>query len=1132
MKRVWKTIIPEVALQPVSAGTTPRGRSPIDNLQTVLVVIALLFAALSAVGQTNSPRSIRVVMDDNYPPYVFKDHEGNLQGALIDEWRLWETKTGIKVEIHAMDWAEALHRMEAGEFDVIDTIFKTEARAALFDFSKPHAQIEVPIFFQREISGITDLKSLKGFPVAAKAGDAAVDMLKQNGIDSILLFKNYESLIEAAQQQKVHVFVVDAPPALYFLNKLNIAHNFRRSSPVSIGEFHRAVKKDNAALLETVEAGFANISAAELKTIEDRWWGTPVISGRYLRYLGYAAGGAILLVLILAAWNRALSREAKKQALAMRENDVQFRLIMENLADMVAVIDLNGNRIYNSPSYRPILGDPETLRGSSSFAEIHPDDRERVQQAFRDTLKTGNGHRLEYRLLDRLGQTRQIESQGSSIRDHQGQVTKIVVVSRDVTDRKYAELRIQYLNRVHAMLSAINQTIVRVNDPRELFTAACQIAVEKGGFPMAWIGLVNGQPERVDLVAHAGASAETLAVLNSVLRTAPEPCGCSFTFQALQTGRHAVCNNIAHDPKAALWREAALQHHFQAMASLPLTSGNAVIGTFNIYAGEPDAFDERELRLLAGMASDISFAMEIGRRETERRQAEAELRWKTALFEAEVDASLDGILVVDSQGRKIIQNQRMNELFKIPLHLAENKDDDQQRRFVANRMKNPAQFNEKVDYLNSHPDEISRDELELVDGTIVDRYSSPVRDKAGTYYGRIWTFRDITEHRKLEEQFRQSQKMEAIGQLSGGIAHDFNNILAVILGYASMLMMGGLSAERQNDALDQIAQAAERAANLTRQLLAFSRRQVMSPRPLDVNEVTAGLTKMLRRLIGENIVLKTIYLPEGAPIHADPGMIEQVLLNLVVNARDALPTGGTIYIETGRLQIDEARARQHPNERPGDFVSLRVRDTGCGISPEHLPHIFEPFFTTKGAGKGTGLGLATVFGIVKQHDGWIDVKSEIGIGTTFDIYFPRQAKPSVPLIDDPAKAVSRGGHETILVVEDEPSLRALARNALERYGYCVHEAPSGKAALEVWQQLHGAVDLLLTDMVMPEGVSGRELAERLQADKPLLKIIYMSGYPGDVAGPDLFLQAGVNFLQKPFSPLKLAETVRAVLDDR
>jgi len=1096
--------------------------------QTIPALFLLLFTPVTAFGENLPPQSIRVVVDNNYPPYVFQDNDGKLQGILIDQWRLWEKKTGIKVEIQGMDWSEALRRMEAGEFDVIDTVFKTEARSAFLDFSKPYTRIEVPIFFQRDISGITDLKSLTGFPVAAKAGDAAIDLLKQNDITTVLLFNNYESIVKAAQQRKVNVFVVDAPPALYFLNKLDIGTQFRRSAPINVGEFHRAVRKGNTALLKTVEAGFAAITPGELKQIEEKWYGTTLAGGFYLRYLGYVATAGVLFVLVLLGWNRALSREVKKRATALQESEVQFRLIMENLADMVAVLDLDGNRFYNSPSYRAILGDPDKLRGSSSFTEIHPEDRERVEQVFRETVRTGVGQRLEYRLLDQAGQARQIESQGSVIRDGQGKVSKVVVVSRDVTERKRAEIRIQYLNRVYAMLGDINQTIVRVRDQQELFTTACRIAVETGRFRLAWIGRLDPTSRKIEPVAHTGVNEGYLEQLNIVLGENINADGPTAT--AVRCGKHMVCNDIEHDPRMGSWREEALRRGYRASAAFPLKVGGRIIGAFNLYASEPGFFDEDELRLLDELATDISFAMEVNQREVERRQAEDELRWRTAFFEAEVDSSLDGILVVDSQGKKIIQNERMNELLKIPRHIAENKDDAQQLQFVTNQTKNPKQFIEKVAYLNSHPDEVSQDELELVDGTILERYSSPVRDKAGKYYGRIWTFRDITKSRKLEAQFRQSQKMEAFGQLAGGVAHDFNNILTVIHGNASLMFDEQLKPAERTDCVHQVVQAAERAASLTRQLLLFSRKQAMQPANLDLTEVVGGMTKMLKRILGEDIALQTDFAPDLPPVFGDAGMIEQVLLNLAVNSRDAMLRGGRLTITTGAEMVEQKQALQNPDSSPGLHIWLAVSDTGCGIAPENLPRIFEPFFTTKEVGKGTGLGLATVYGIVQQHHGWITVTSEIGKGTTVRAYFP--AATGAKANEKNVSAVSQPpcGQETILVVEDDLSVRLLTTLLLQRCGYNILQADSGTAALEIWREHKGQIQLLLTDMVMPGGLTGRELAEQLGREQSGLKVIYISGYSLEFTKKELSLIEGRNFLQKPFSSLKLAQTVRDALD--
>jgi PAS domain S-box-containing protein len=390
--------------------------------------------------------------------------------------------------------------------------------------------------------------------------------------------------------------------------------------------------------------------------------------------------------------------------------------------------------------------------------------------------------------------------------------------------------------------------------------------------------------------------------------------------------------------------------------------------------------------------------------------------------------------------------------------------------------------------------------------------------------------RDITERRQLEGQLRQAQKMESVGQLAGGVAHDFNNILTVIQGHALLLStMGSLTAGQQTS-LQQITQAAERAANLTRQLLTFSRKQLLQPRHLDLNEVVSNLSKMLQRLLGEDVSLHVHFTPQLPAVHADQGMLEQVLMNLAVNSRDAMPRGGQLIINTGLAEVVAGQTLPHPDARPGAYVTLSVSDTGSGIAPEHLSHIFEPFFTTKDVGKGTGLGLATVYGIVKQHHGWITVASELHKGTVFQIFLPAsREKPESTPTAAPALP-TRAGQETIMVVEDEPALRTLVTSILERSGYRVVAAASGVQALELWGESRARIDLVLTDMVMPDGVTGRELGQRLLADKPSLRIVYTSGYSPEVVGEEFLQNEGACFLQKPYHPRKLVELVRRCLD--
>jgi len=394
---------------------------------------------------------------------------------------------------------------------------------------------------------------------------------------------------------------------------------------------------------------------------------------------------------------------------------------------------------------------------------------------------------------------------------------------------------------------------------------------------------------------------------------------------------------------------------------------------------------------------------------------------------------------------------------------------------------------------------------------------------------RVWgTQRDVTEQRHLEEQFRQSQKMEAVGQLAGGIAHDFNNLLTAILGNTQLLLRELPPGDSKRGDVEEIRKASERAASLTRQLLAYSRRQMLQPEVLDLNVVVAEMDKMLRRLIGEHIALVAVLAPDLGRVRADPNQIEQVIVNLAVNARDAMPDGGKLTVETANVDLDDAFAQAHLGSVPGSYALLAVTDTGAGMDATVRAHLFEPFFTTKEVGKGTGLGLATVYGIVKQSGGYISVYSEPGRGSSFKIYLPRIATPA-DAPPGPQKSGPAPGSETVLVVEDEAAVLTLSRRALEAQGYVVLAASDPAAALRVVERHGGMIHLLLTDVVMP-GLSGRELADRLTAQRPGIRVLYMSGYPGDAVVQHGTLPSGSAFLQKPFSPDGLARKVRDVLD--
>ena len=522
---------------------------------------------------------------------------------------------------------------------------------------------------------------------------------------------------------------------------------------------------------------------------------------------------------------------------------------------------------------------------------------------------------------------------------------------------------------------------------------------------------------------------------------------------------------------------------------------------------------------------------------SEAKAAEKDLQKTLALLNATLESTADGILVVDAAGKIATFNRRFLEMWRIPEEIVASRDDDRAISFVLEQLKFPERFLDKVRELYASPGEESFDVIEFKDGRVFERYSMPMRSE-GAILGRVWSFRDITARKRHEEELRksndmlrQSQKMEAVGQLAGGVAHDFNNLLTVIGGYSDLLAQRLPPDSPHRRDAEEIGKASTRASSLTRQLLAFSRKQVIAPRIADLNEVLAGMEKMLRRLIGEDIDLVTVLRPGLWNVRIDTGQIEQVLMNLAVNARDAMPGVGKLLIETENRTIDTERIEWPGFGSPGPYVVLSVRDTGSGMDDETLAHIFEPFFTTKGQGRGTGLGLATVYGIVKQSNGYITAESRPGEGSTFRVFLPRCDERSDSDLVATAPAGVVGGRETVFLVEDDEMVRHYMRAVLSSGGYTLLEAANGEEAIALLQGRDHPIDLMITDVIMPK-MGGKDLNDWLATNRPEVKVLFVSGYVDNELLREPRFEWGEAYLQKPFTPEALLRTVRKMFDPK
>jgi PAS domain S-box-containing protein len=678
----------------------------------------------------------------------------------------------------------------------------------------------------------------------------------------------------------------------------------------------------------------------------------------------------------------------------------------------------------------------------------------------------------------------------------------------DVSERSDPDDLTRRRERLRDALAEILRAITRIDDRDELYRDACRIAVERGGFRMAWIGLVDPESGDVVPVASAGHVDGYLDHLHLTIRDVPN--GSGMTVTAVRTGEPVAVADPLTDPMFTTLQPEVRKRGYESAVALPLVVEGKAIGALNVYASVVNAFGAIEVELLQHIVDEISFKLEVIGREETRRATEAERDRLAAVIE-QAGESVD---ITDCDGRIVYTNTAFTNITGYEMREVLGRRPDFLRA-DSESSESAAAMNDAILEGNAWT---GHQRARRKDGSErdMDLAITPLRDASGTVVGTIVIGRDVSRERLLEAQLMQSQKLEAIGRLAGGIAHDFNNLLTAISGYAEILQAELGPEDPRTQDVSQIQRAAARATQLTAQLLAFSRRQILSPTPLDPQAVVSGIAPMLRRLIGEDVEVVVQARAGLGPVLADPSQLDQMLVNLALNARDAMPSGGRLDIEVDETELDAEFVGAHVGAHVGPHVVFRIRDTGTGMPLDVLMHAFEPFFTTKGPGKGTGLGLSTVLGIMEQSNGYIDVTSEPGVGTTFELYLPKTSAPRVGAALTADVAAEARGAGTVLVVEDEAGVRALLCRILEKAGYTVIAAGTAEEALLLEAGHRGAIDLLFTDIVLP-GMSGRDLAQAMAVRRPETPVLYASGYNEEIVAARGVIEPGISYLAKPYT---------------
>lgn len=1034
---------------------------------------------------------LRYAPDPAFAPFEFIGPNGEVGGITPDLLNLIAQRLGTEIKpVRYKTWSEVLAGMRRGEADLLGTLTRTSEREEFLDFTRPYLEVPLVLFVNKTTTQYKSMKDLKGRRVGVVQDYGAHAWLKQAHPEVIVepVANTREGLMKVVLGQLDAMLEV-LPVGQHVITEVSLTDLRVLPEIVLTLPQHLAVAKGNTQLLTILNKGLETLTEAERRGAFRKWTGEEefVPSWRIPPVLLRVGAGLGLAGLILAAWSITLRRRVAQQERKIRENlereaalEHRYREVVENASDLVYTHDFEGKFTFFNPAAERLLGYTREEALKLNIADVvAPEHLANVRQRIAEKLQKDVPTTYEVEVGTKDRRRLWIEVSTRLLYEN-GKPIGIQGIGRDITDRKRVEQELRRSELLyHSLVESLPLCVFR-KDSEGRFTFVNRQFCEFVGVPESeTIG-------KTDFDLFPAEAAEKYRADD---------------LRVMETGH-------AYDAEERTLRRQGENRWVRVIKSPLKDVTGKTVG-------------------IQGVFWDV----------TERREVRESLKESLSLLQATLDSTWDGILVVDQKGRITSYNHRFMEMWQIPEEVMATRNVSVLVDLAMSQLKDPDGFKARADAINQDPEGRCEDFLEFKDGRVFELYTQP--QKVGdNIIGRVWCFHDATarkraenERRRIEEQLRQSQKLEAVGQLAAGVAHDFNNILTTILGNSSLLQSDLPPDSKVHGYVRQIIANPERAAKLTKQLMLFSRKQSPRYEPVNLNEILENMARMLRSLIGEDIELNCNYASNLPLIKADPGMMEQVIVNLVVNARDAMPQGGTLTLSTFAINLDETTAAQKGLSDAGLYVCFSVLDTGIGMDAATMERIFEPFFTTKDVGKGTGLGLSTVHGIVQQHGGCIEVESAVGKGSRFTVFLPSCPFPDLTTRSKNRRAIPRGQGETIFVVEDEPAVRSVVEVTLKSLGYTVITAGSGPEALELWPNHAERINLLMTDIVMPGGINGIELAARLMKDNPSLKVIYTSGYSSEITEGRFDLPPKTRFLQKPYLVETLASAVRTCLDE-